>query len=349
MATADGCRSDCILTLRNTIDLTPYTSATLEFHKFVDNAIDRDEYLKVELGDGGTYTEIFSWTHYDGDTDQWSLETYNLSNYLNSDQLTIRFITLQSKVSEDVGVDNVKITVTPSTSTTTSPNPPPRPTGQAYSTSYSGDQNVNKTLIDNFDQQEYVGALFVDKNMTITDISLSVTLTHTYPRDLYGYLVAPNNERVLVIGQLGQSPVTSHTLQISTSDRPKLNNFISDNAHGVWRLTVGDYLRQDSGSISNWQLEISGTGVTNSDTITNRVIGFWSDPNTKYYCDPSLGNLVTTTNVESCNDITSAANRWNAISESALTLTKSVDRSTVVPNVLSTYLQVGRFCNSNVL
>ena len=326
VATADGCVGDCILTLRNPIDLTSYTSATLEFHKFVDNSIDRDEYLKVELGDGGTYTEIFSWTDGEGDTDRWSLSTYDLSDYLNSDQFTIRFITLQSSRYEDVGVDNVKIIGTTSTSIIT----PPRLTGQPYTTSYSDDQNVNKILIDNFDQQEYVGALFVDKNMTITDISLSVTLTHTYPRDLYGYLVAPNNEKVLVISGLGRSPVTSHTLQISTSDRPNLDMFINDNAHGVWRLTVGDYAGVDIGHISNWQLDISGTGVTNSDTITSRVVGFWSDPNPKYYCDRSLTYLVTTTNVEPCGDITSAANRWNAISGSTFTTTKSADKPNTV-------------------
>ncbi len=112
IAEADDCDDEsCILALRDSVNLSEYSAATLEFHRYVDNSLDRGEYLKVEVGNNNRWTEIFKWTDRVGDDSTWHKESYNLSGYLQ-DGFKVRFVTEQSSSTEDVGIDNVKITGT---------------------------------------------------------------------------------------------------------------------------------------------------------------------------------------------------------------------------------------------
>ena len=109
IAEADDCDDRaCILSMTQPLDLSGYTSATLEFHRYVDANHDYGEYLAVEVGNNGDYTQVLRWTHGDGDDQTWHKETVNLSSYLQSG-FNVRFVTEQSSSSEDVGIDNVKI------------------------------------------------------------------------------------------------------------------------------------------------------------------------------------------------------------------------------------------------
>ena len=112
VAEADDCDDEaCILTMVDAVDLSSYDSATLEFHRFVDASHDgTDEYLAVQVGNNGVYTEIARWTGGNGDDHTWHLESYDLSDYLKSG-FKVRFLTEQSSSTEDVGVDNVVIRV----------------------------------------------------------------------------------------------------------------------------------------------------------------------------------------------------------------------------------------------
>ena len=111
VAEADDCDDQaCILTMSNAVDLSSYSSATLEFDRFVDIGLDTREYLKVQVGNNGVYTDIFYWTQRNGDDHRWHHETFDLSSYLSSG-FKVRFLTEQSSSSEDVGIDNVIINV----------------------------------------------------------------------------------------------------------------------------------------------------------------------------------------------------------------------------------------------
>ena len=95
--------------MRNSVDLSSVTSATLEFYRFVDASLDRGEYLKVEAYDGTSWNQLAIYgDDYDTDDDVWNLETLDISDYTNSD-FKIRFIVLASSSSEDVGVDEIII------------------------------------------------------------------------------------------------------------------------------------------------------------------------------------------------------------------------------------------------
>ena len=110
VAHADNCDRPCKLTVTNSIDLGSYDSATLSFWKYVDRSIDRNEYLKVKISanGGSSWTKLVSWTHGNGDDDQWHQETFDLTGYLTSD-FKVKFVTKESKRGEDVAIDNVLI------------------------------------------------------------------------------------------------------------------------------------------------------------------------------------------------------------------------------------------------
>ena len=111
VAQSDECDKVCTLTLARSIDLTPHDSMLLSFDRWVDGAIDRDEYLKVEVGNNGSYREIAKWSSANGgDDDRWHHEVFELSaEDLSSSRFTVRFTSLNGGHTEEVAIDNVLI------------------------------------------------------------------------------------------------------------------------------------------------------------------------------------------------------------------------------------------------
>ena len=111
VAKADDCDDRaCIITMSAAVNLSSYSSAILEFDRFVDRGLDTSEYLKVQVGNNGQYADVFNWTHRNGDDHTWHHETLNLSDYLSSG-FKVRILTEQSSSSEDINIDNVIINV----------------------------------------------------------------------------------------------------------------------------------------------------------------------------------------------------------------------------------------------
>ena len=88
--TAD-CPENCDLTLTTPLDLSRYSSVTLSFDRWVDDALEAGEFLAVELGNHGAYTRLATWTDADGDS-TWHRETYALDAADLSSAVTVRFI-----------------------------------------------------------------------------------------------------------------------------------------------------------------------------------------------------------------------------------------------------------------
>ena len=111
VAQAENCDDPCTLTLKDPIDLTDYQEAHLSFERFMDNSLDREEYLKMEVStDGQAYTEIFKWTpEKDDDDNEWHHETYDLAQFLQAETFTMRFTSLQSSFAEETAIDNIQI------------------------------------------------------------------------------------------------------------------------------------------------------------------------------------------------------------------------------------------------
>ena len=111
VAEADNCDTECKLVLKNGLDLTGLSSASMTLYRYVDNSLDTGEYLKVDISsDNGTnWTNIFSWLGgVDGD-DTWHLEEYDLDSYLNNDTVKLRALAKASSSFEEVMIDELKI------------------------------------------------------------------------------------------------------------------------------------------------------------------------------------------------------------------------------------------------
>ena len=128
---SDNCDTTCTLTLKNPIDLTAYSSATLSFWRFLDSSLDAGEYLKMDVYNGNTWNTVFDWSHDSrSDDHRWHFESYSLAPYLTTSSFNLRFVTHQSSIYEDVQIDDVTINATRgSTPTPPAPTPtPPAPT-----------------------------------------------------------------------------------------------------------------------------------------------------------------------------------------------------------------------------
>lgn len=122
VAHVDNCDTTCTLTLKNSLDLSGYDSATLSFLRFVDYGLDSGEYLEVELYDGTSWNQVYRWTHGSGDDNIWHDESYDLSSYLVSG-FKARFVAHMSISSEDVQLDDIVINATSSGSGSPAPTP----------------------------------------------------------------------------------------------------------------------------------------------------------------------------------------------------------------------------------
>ena len=103
----DGRANDATLTLKNSIDLSGKSSATLTYSWFIERSWDSGEYIALDVYDG-------SWQQVAilrGNVDQenvWHHETIDLSSYMSSN-FKLRFRAKVSRSNEDGHVDNVKI------------------------------------------------------------------------------------------------------------------------------------------------------------------------------------------------------------------------------------------------
>lgn len=113
VAHADQCTKSagCILTMKKAINTSAYTTATLTFDRYVDNGLDSGEFLRVDVWNGSTWKQVKKWTHGSGDNDQWTHITVDLTSHKNS-ALKVRFVAKMSASTEEVEIDNVKITGT---------------------------------------------------------------------------------------------------------------------------------------------------------------------------------------------------------------------------------------------
>lgn len=144
--------------------------------------------------------------------------------------------------------------------------------------------------------------LTVTNNQSITNLNVTVNITHPYIQDLTLSLTSPNGVIVLLsISNGGSSDNYTNTTfnddattSISDGFAPftgefipqiPLSNFNNSNSLGDWTLNVADNGEADTGSITSWSLEICGVapeilddddydGVTNNiDQCPNSTLG----------------------------------------------------------------------------
>ncbi len=111
VARARHCAAECVLTLRDGVDLSGFGAAELSLWRFVDNYLGSGDYLRVDVSpDGGSsWSAVRTWGPGSGNDDRWHHEAIPLAPYLNSTDFKVRLSARLSYQTSDAAVDDVVI------------------------------------------------------------------------------------------------------------------------------------------------------------------------------------------------------------------------------------------------
>ncbi len=143
----------------------------------------------------------------------------------------------------------------------------------------SGSANVSSTDVPKPipDLTTITSTLTVSGAGIITDINVTLNITHTFDSDLVITLISPNGTQVTLASHDGRSgdnytnttfddqataSIASGRAPFSGSFKPigSLATLNGLNANGTWTLQVADTVAQDSGTLNSWSLQITGGG-----------------------------------------------------------------------------------------
>jgi len=116
-------------------------------------------------------------------------------------------------------------------------------------------KNTQVVNIPDNDQQGIKSAIAINEAVNIGDIQVTVNITHDFLGDLEIYLIAPNNQRILLQSRtLGRRNQLQNTYTVRS--HPALKQLLSLPAQGNWQLQVIDYAALDVGKLNHWELVI---------------------------------------------------------------------------------------------
>lgn len=117
-----------------------------------------------------------------------------------------------------------------------------------------------------------------NQNVSISDVNVSVNITHTWVSDLTVTLISPNNTQIqLVALQCSSNDNINATFDdqgvaLVCGATPTISGFVipaqslsalnGQNSQGIWTLRVLDSASGDGGSLNNWSLQICSSPTT---------------------------------------------------------------------------------------
>ncbi|MDE0243502.1 MAG: proprotein convertase P-domain-containing protein [Candidatus Kaiserbacteria bacterium] len=126
--------------------------------------------------------------------------------------------------------------------------------------SFSETKTENVAIADNTESQSVTSAITVPTGTSISSMSVSVDITHTYVGDLVVELIKPDGTSISLHDRAGASE--DNLVRTFTSE---LADLIGTDAQGVWQLSVGDYGDRDTGVLNSWTMTIGGGSGTGYD------------------------------------------------------------------------------------
>jgi subtilisin-like proprotein convertase family protein len=116
-------------------------------------------------------------------------------------------------------------------------------------------KNSQVVNIPDNNRQGIKSTIAINEAVNVTDIQVTVNITHDFLGDLEVYLIAPNNQRILLQSRtLGRRNQLQNTYTVRS--HPALKQLLSLPAKGNWQLQVIDYATLDVGKLNNWELVI---------------------------------------------------------------------------------------------
>jgi subtilisin-like proprotein convertase family protein len=154
------------------------------------------------------------------------------------------------------------------------PAPPPTPTSPPATTTQTFTAtDVGQPILDFI---PVTSTLAITKDITISDLNVTVNATHSYVGDMRLTLIAPDGTRVVLFNRRGgngdnlantvfddegNNSIYAGTAPFAGSYKPEyvLKSFDGKNAKGTWQLVVEDTSLFDGGKLNAWSLTIEGT------------------------------------------------------------------------------------------
>jgi len=116
-------------------------------------------------------------------------------------------------------------------------------------------RNDSQIAIPDNNRQGIKSAIAISDSSPIQNIQVTVNITHDFLGDLEIYLIAPNNQQVLLQNRtLGRRTDLQTTYTVK--DNPSLRQLLSLSAKGQWQLWLIDYAPQDIGKLWAWELSL---------------------------------------------------------------------------------------------
>ncbi len=135
----------------------------------------------------------------------------------------------------------------------------------------------------------------------VTDVNVTLNITHTWDSDLDITLIAPNGTRILLVSRAGgandnftntilddeaATSVQSGTAPFTGSYRPfqplsVLDGLTGSAVNGTWSLEVRDNATDDQGTLNNWSITMT-TGEQSTQSKANGFYAFFGLPNASY-------------------------------------------------------------------
>jgi len=160
-----------------------------------------------------------------------------------------------------------------------------------FNTCASVSNNSTKTIPDgggaNIAGTPATSVINLTNNITISDVNVTIDITHTYIQDLVISLIAPDATEVVLFDRAcaGEnnisvtfdddgSTITCGTQPVVGTISPAnpLSTFNGKNSNGDWTLKVVDYYNGDSGTLNSWTLETCEANAVTNSTLTNNTM-----------------------------------------------------------------------------
>lgn len=122
----------------------------------------------------------------------------------------------------------------------------------------------------------------VAASQTVTSVSVTVGITHTYQGDLEVALIGPDNTTVLLHNRTGSGTDNINTTyNITTRSAQALSAFNGKNTSGAWKLRVRDLAGADVGTLNSWKITFNGYSTLTANTAIpdNNTTGITSTIN----------------------------------------------------------------------
>ncbi|WP_414527092.1 S8 family serine peptidase [Nodularia chucula] len=125
----------------------------------------------------------------------------------------------------------------------------------SFASEYVRGENTRELNIPDNYLQGITSAIAITESSSIKDIQVTVNITHDFLGDLEIYLIAPNNQRVLLQNRTLGSRTNLQTTYTIVS-HPGLKQLLGLSVRGNWQLWLIDHSPQDVGKLNSWSLVI---------------------------------------------------------------------------------------------